>query len=154
MSVNPSTFHSADKLGENAKILKEHDFVVRVRYQETDGQGRVHHSIYPNYFETARVELLRASGVSYRDLENAGVNLVVTRLEVQYHQGAFFDDLLRIRTRVGRARGVRIDHDYEIYRDEDLIVVGTTTVAAVDAEGNVTRLPRWLRNFGRKMANS
>ncbi len=32
---------------------------VRVGYHETDGQRRVHHANYLNYFEQSRVEMLR-----------------------------------------------------------------------------------------------
>ena len=47
----------------------EHEIEIRVRYQETDGQGRVHHANFLNYFEVGRTELLRAAGHSYRQLE-------------------------------------------------------------------------------------
>ncbi len=53
-------------------VPTEHEIQIRVRYQETDAQGRVHHSNYVNYFEVGRVEMLRASGRTYRDLEAAG----------------------------------------------------------------------------------
>ena len=43
---------------------------IRVRYQETDGQRRLHHSNYLNYFEIGRVELLRENGISYKELED------------------------------------------------------------------------------------
>ena len=41
---------------------------IRVRYQETDAQGIVHHANYLNYFEKARIEYLRALGIRYRDV--------------------------------------------------------------------------------------
>ena len=58
--------------------LLEHTILMRVRYQETDGQGRLHHANYINFFEVGRVELLRAGGFSYRELEESGlVNRIV-----------------------------------------------------------------------------
>ena len=63
-------------VGEQAGPL-EHEIEIRVRYQETDGQGRVHHANYLTWFELGRVELLRAAGHSYRELEAAGLFLVV-----------------------------------------------------------------------------
>src|SRR6056297_844126 len=50
-----------------------HVIELRVAYQETDGQRRVHHANYLNYFERGRVEMLRAQGISYRQLEDTGV---------------------------------------------------------------------------------
>lgn len=126
-------------------VPREHQMEIRVRYQETDAQGRVHHSSYINYFEVARVEMLRESGISYRQLEESGVMLVVASVNCNYIRGAMADDLLNIRTTVTRAKGVRIHHHYEISVEDELIATGDTVVAAVDASGKVVRLPQWLQ---------
>jgi acyl-CoA thioester hydrolase len=125
-------------------MLHSHEIEVRVRYQETDGQGRVHHGNFVNYFEIGRVELLRASGHSYQDLEETGIVLVVSELNCRYYLGAFYDDLLRLKTTVTRSRGVRIEHDYEVFRGEDLVADGRTVIACVRPDGKVQRLPKWL----------
>lgn len=130
---------------ESPVVPREHEIQVRVRYQETDGQGRVHHTNYINYFEVARVEMLRASGRTYRSLEAAGVMLVVTSVTCNYHRGAMYDDLLTIKTKVTRAKGVRIEHHYEILLAGELVADGHTVVAAIDASGKVVRLPKWLQ---------
>lgn len=126
-------------------VPREHQTEIRVRYQETDAQGRVHHANYVKYFEIGRVEMLRASGVTYRELEETGLMLVVVDLKCQFFAGARYDDLLLLTTRIKRSRGVRIQHTYDLTLDGELIVSGETTVAAVDPEGNVIRLPQWLR---------
>ena len=126
-------------------VPREHQTEIRVRYQETDAQGRVHHAKYVKYFEIGRVEMLRASGVTYRELEETGLLLVVVDLKCQFFAGARYDDLLLLTTRIKRSRGVRIQHTYDLTLAGELIVSGETTVAAVDPEGNVIRLPQWLR---------
>lgn len=120
------------------------DIEIRVRYQETDGQGRVHHANYLTWFELGRVELLRSAGRSYRELEEAGILLVVAEISVQYFAPALFDDILRLRTTTVAAKGARIQHRYEIHRGDELLALGTTTVACISREGKVTRLPDWL----------
>src|SRR5262245_65848444 len=122
-----------------------HDIEIRVRYQATDGQGRVHHANYLTWFELGRVELLRAAGHSYRELEEAGIFLVVAEIGIQYYQPAFFDDVLRLRTTTMKAKGARVEHRYEVFRGDQLLAEGTTTVACIDRTGRVTRLPDWLR---------
>src|SRR3954469_21194257 len=124
----------------------QHEIEIRVRYQETDGQGRVHHANYLTWFELGRVELLRAMGHSHRELEAAGVLLVVAELSVQYYLPAFFDDVLLLRTTTVRAKGARIEHGYEVLRGDELLAEGSTTVACIDRQGRVARLPEWLRN--------
>lgn len=126
-------------------LLREHQLEIRVRYQETDGQGRLHHANFLNYFEVARVDMLRASGLSYRDLESQGTMLVVVEINCQYHQAAVFDDVLTVEIILEWAKGVRIKHRYRIFRDQTLLASGSTVVAAVSNAGKVVRLPRWLR---------
>ena len=127
------------------EIPQSHEFEFRVRYTETDAQGRVHHSNYANYFEMGRTELVRSSGRTYRDIEEAGVMLVVTDLKCEFFKGAQYDDLLRMKTTVLKAKGVRIVNSYEIFLGEELIARGQTTVAAVSPAGKVVRLPDFLQ---------
>jgi acyl-CoA thioester hydrolase len=122
----------------------QHELEIRVRYQETDGQGRVHHANYLTWFELGRVELLRAAGHSYRELEETGIFLVVANAQLQYYLPAFFDDVLRLVTTTVAAKGARIQHRYQMFRGEELLAEGSTTVACVNREGRVTRLPKWL----------
>ena len=133
-------------------MQSEHEIQFRVRYQETDGQGRVHHANYLTWFEMGRVELLRAAGHSYRDLEAAGLFLVVVEMHVHYHAPAFFDDLVRLRTTTMQAKGARIVHRYEVFRDGVLLAEGRSTIACVDRRGRPARLPAWLTQTSRETA--
>jgi acyl-CoA thioester hydrolase len=125
--------------------LKSHAIQIRVRYQETDGQGRLHHANYVNFFEVGRVEMLRASGYNYRDVERSGIYLVVVEVACQYFLPAWYDDLLTVTTTVDWAKGTRIRHTYEVRREADLLASGSTIVASVSPSGKVLRLPTWLR---------
>jgi acyl-CoA thioester hydrolase len=118
---------------------------IRVRYAETDRMGLVHHANYLVYFEQGRTELLRSLGHAYRDLEDQGYLLVLTKLEVKYRSPARYDDLLTLRTSVVRTTAVRIDHRYELFRDGVLLAEGSSTLACVDREGKVQALPELLR---------
>ncbi|MCA9193248.1 MAG: acyl-CoA thioesterase [Planctomycetales bacterium] len=126
---------------------------IRVTYNETDGQGRVHHAQYLNYFERGRVELLRSKGHRYRDLElSTGLMLVVSEFNIRYLGAAAFDDVLELRTFVIRTRGVRIEHGYELFLLDDAgsrakIVEGESVIACVNREGKVQRLPDFLRQL-------
>ena len=121
--------------------LQAHSQQLRVTYQETDGQRRVHHANYLNYFERGRVEMLRAAGISYKELEDCGLMLVVIEMNVRYHSAARFDDLLKLTTEVTEVRKVRIRHQYTIHRDDELIVDADSMIACVDRGGNPRRLP-------------
>lgn len=118
---------------------------IRVRYAETDRMGLLHHANYLVFFEQGRTELLRGRGLVYKDLEDQGYLLVLTRAEVRYRAPARYDDLLTVRTRVVRTTAVRIDHDYLVLRDGTLVAEGATTLACVDRQGKVQPLPPVLR---------
>jgi acyl-CoA thioester hydrolase len=124
--------------------LASHEIEIRVRYQETDGQGRVHHANFITYFEQGRTELLRTSGRSYRELEEEGLMLVVAELAIEYFRPARYDDLLRVRTETTAIRGARIEHVYEVFHGEDLLVRGRSIVACIDPQGRPRRVPRSL----------
>src|SRR5205823_794081 len=118
---------------------------IRVRYAETDRMGLLHHANYLVYFEQARTELLRSFGLSYKDLEDQGYLLVLTKVEVRYRRPALYDDVLTVKTFVEKTTAVRIDHRYEVWRENTLVAEGTTTLACVDREGRPQALPDVLR---------
>jgi acyl-CoA thioester hydrolase len=121
------------------------EITIRVRYAETDRMGLLHHANYLVYFEQGRTELLRSRGVSYRDLEDQGYLLVLTRLQVRYRSPARYDDLLTLRTTVVRTTSVKIEHRYELFRDGVLLAEGQSTLGCVNREGRVQMLPAFLR---------
>ena len=127
-----------------------HEIAVRVRYAETDRMGLLHHANYFVYFEQARIELLRASGVTYKELEDQGFLLVLTRIEVRYKLPAQYDDLLTVRTFVERVTYVRIDHRYEVRRGDELVAEASSTLACVGRDGRPQALPELLRTVREK----
>jgi acyl-CoA thioester hydrolase len=130
---------------KNGSMISEHQIEVRVRYQETDAMGVLHHANYLTYFEMGRIELLRACGLSYREMEESGLLMVVVKVEVKYQRPAKYDDLLRLRTIVTRVTAAKVEHSYELYRGEELLAQGASVLACVDRSGMVQRIPDWMR---------
>jgi acyl-CoA thioester hydrolase len=122
-------------------MLREHEIEFRVRYQETDPMGFLHHANYFTYFEIGRTELLRASGGNYRQMEDEGMLVVVVRAECRFHRAARYDDVVRLRTTVVRVTPAKIEHEYRLFRREELLAVGKVTLAVIDREGKVQRVP-------------
>jgi acyl-CoA thioester hydrolase len=126
-------------------MLKHHEMEVRVRYFETDAMGVLHHANYSVYFEMGRTELLRSGGGNYRQLEESGTLMVVVKADCHYHRPARYDDLLTIHTTVTRVTGARIEHEYRVFRNGELLAVGHTVLAVIDRDGKVRPVPDWLR---------
>lgn len=115
-----------------------------------------HHAAYIPWLEIGRTELLRASGVTYRELEAAGVFLVVVKLEVRYRKPIVYDDVVEVRTRWMGGSKVKIEHEYEVVvveregkTSEILAAAASSTLACVDKEGKVQMLPEWLASARR-----
>ncbi len=121
-----------------------HEIEVRVRYNETDRMGYLHHAHYFTYFEMGRTELLRASGGNYRKMEEDGLFVVVVKADCRYLRPAQYDDVLRIRTEITRTSAAKIEHQYQVFRGEELLAVGHVTLAVIDRQGKVQPVPGWL----------
>jgi acyl-CoA thioester hydrolase len=125
-------------------VLTEHEIKFRVRYPEVDPMGVVHHSRFFQYFEMGRVELLRAAGVSYAQLEMAGVLFVVAKVECRYRAPARYDDELTLLTKIVKQTHVRIDHEYVLKRGETVLATAATTIACVNRQGELIQIPAEL----------
>ncbi len=117
---------------------------IRVRYGECDPMGVAHHTVYPVWFEMGRTELLRETGRSYRCMEEEGAFLAVVRLQLNYRRPARYDDLLRMETTLASVGSVKIDHTYELFRGDELLCVGSTTLACLDSSGKAQALPEGM----------
>lgn len=127
-----------------SRYAVEHEFEIDVRYYETDGQGVVHHANYFQYFELARIEMLKALGHDYADLERDGCLLVVHSISCRYHRPARFGDRLLIRTKVLKVTPARIEHEYKVFSGSSLLAEAASTLACIDRQGNIRRMPEHL----------
>ncbi|MFN8523625.1 MAG: thioesterase family protein [Chloroflexota bacterium] len=120
----------------------------RIRYADTDAMRVVYYANYVAFFETGRVEYLRASGADYAGIEASGLAAAVLETHVRYLAPARFDDLLTIKVRIAEVGKVRFRFDYEIWRESDdtLIVTGYTSHALVDRDTlRPARVPDYVR---------
>ena len=121
------------------------EITIRVRYAETDRMGLLHHANYLVYFEQGRTELLRSIGLSYKEMEDQGFLLVLTRVQVRYRRAARYDELLTLKTTVTRTTAVKIEHRYELSRAGELLAEGETTLGCIDRDGKPQLLPEMLK---------
>ncbi len=119
---------------------------IRVRYSETDKMGVVYHGNYAQYLEIARVEWLRALGISYKELEDSGVMLPVVSLQINYKKSARYDDLLTVELHLLKTPGVKIEFDYRIWnQDQEIIAEANTVLAFIDgATFKPIRCPKYI----------
>lgn len=124
---------------EKAPLL-EFDYKLRSRYGETDKMGYVYYGHYLSYFETARTEMIRANGISYRQMEDDGILLPVIHAELEYKAPVFYDEEIIIRVKVFDVPTVKLQTFYEVIAEERnlLCTRGSVSLAFLHAD---TRRP-------------
>jgi acyl-CoA thioester hydrolase len=122
---------------------------VRVNYSETDQMGVASHARYLVWLDVARTEHLRQCGASYRDLETAGLRLVVSQVNIRYRQPARFDDVVRIRCWVRDVGSRRITFGYVVDLEsvDRLLATAAVDLIALDATLSLSRLPEQVRRL-------
>jgi acyl-CoA thioester hydrolase len=114
---------------------------IRVRYAECDPMGVAHHTAYPVWLEMGRTELLRDAGATYRALEDAGILLAVVSLSIRYRRPAKYDDVVTLETRLVEVSRVKIKHEYELRRGDEVLATAESTLACIDRTGRAQPIP-------------
>ena len=114
-----------------------HAIELKVRDYECDMQAVVNNGTYLNYLEHARHEFLKSCGIDFAAVTASGVNLVVTRAELDYRKSLVSGDLFRVSSTVRRASKVRFEFHQEIHRlpDEILILSAKITGTSLNSRG-------------------
>jgi len=103
-----------------------------VRDYECDIQGVVNNANYQHYLEHARHEFLISRGISFAQLHEEGIDLIVTRVEIDYKFPLRSRDKFIVRSTVQREGNIRLVFVQDIFRipDEKLIVNARVTGVA------------------------
>ena len=99
-----------------------------------------HHSNYIVWFEIGRTDLCRATGLTYKAIEERGLILVVTEIGCRYRKPYRYDDEVVIRTSVAQAASRAMTFAYELLdgTGERMHATGQSVHVWVDRE---TRRP-------------
>lgn len=115
------------------------EITMRVRDYEVDSQGIVNNAIYLHYLEHARHEFCRHAGTTFRQLQEAGVDPVLRRVEIDYLTPLRLGEEFLSRLSLHR-RGARFVFAQEIYRLPDMapVVKADATIVCLEG-GRLTR---------------
>ena len=122
---------------------------LRVRYQETDNMGVVYYANYFVWFEVARTEYLRSESVSYRELEDGGIYMMVAAASCQYKHPARYDYEVSVRTWISAMKNSSLVFNYEILAKDKLLATGESTHVFTNRSGRPVRIPEAIRALSR-----
>jgi acyl-CoA thioester hydrolase len=109
----------------------------KVRDYECDLQGIVNNSVYQNYLEHTRHEFLLSQNFSFSELAARGINLVVTRIELDFRASLRSGDQFWVGLTSGQKSKLRGEFTQDIYRHDDnrLILNGKVEWVALNEQG-------------------
>jgi acyl-CoA thioester hydrolase len=122
---------------------------LRVRYAETDQMGVVYYANYLVWMEVGRVELVRALGFQYKDLEDTeGLYLSVIDATCRYIYPARYDQEIVVDTQIVKATSRTVEFGYRISSAEPdrLLAEGSTRHIWLNKDWRPTTLPEKYRS--------
>ena len=118
----------------------------RVYYNETDQMGRVYHSNYVIWMEKGRTEFIRAKNISYKSLEEDGIFLPVSDINIKFLKAIEYDMELKIKTILIDINKIKVKFRYEFYDKEmkTLFGIANTTNIFTNRDGIPRRVGKEL----------
>ncbi|MCO4782889.1 MAG: acyl-CoA thioesterase [Candidatus Cloacimonetes bacterium] len=114
-------------INNDEKIENQSILLFSVRYCETDQMGVANHARYFDWYSEGRVQWLKDLGLLYSDWERQGIVLPVVHLDAKYKQSAYFQQELKLITKMIKLTQKSIQFSYELYHEDCHIASATTS---------------------------
>ncbi len=102
-----------------------------VRDYECDLQGIVNNAVYQNYFEHARHQFLLGKRIDFAKLHNEGIDLIVSRVEIDYKYSLRSGDSFRVTVTTRQEGHLRLIFEQDIFKLPDNKLVSHAKVTGV-----------------------
>jgi acyl-CoA thioester hydrolase len=113
----------------------KHKYTITVRFHEVDMLGVCNNAVYINFFETARLEYIKAAGLMPETgIFSDGKIFFMVRNEINYRSHSYYDDVLDIHSRISFIKNSSFGYDHLIIKQKtgEAIVDGKGVVVYVD----------------------
>jgi len=102
-----------------------------VRDYECDLQGIVNNAVYQHYYEHARHQFLSGKKIDFALLHKEGIDLIVSRVEIDYKFSLRSGDLFRVTVRTRREGHLRLIFEQDIFKLPENKLVSHAKVTGV-----------------------
>jgi acyl-CoA thioester hydrolase len=132
--------------------MLSHTSKFRVRFNETDPLGIVWHGHYVTYLEDGREAFGEEFGISYKDIQNAGLFAPIVKCTVDYKFPLKHGDWARIETHYVDEIASKLHFTYRIFNEEGtLVATGETIQVFTDQKGELyLSYPPFFEEWKRK----
>lgn len=126
----------------------KHEFKVKVFPGDTDCYGVVWHGAYIKWLEAGRIEALELYGIKFLEMDEMGILMPVTELNIRYKHFARVYDELSITSEIKEFGKTHIIFYQEIknVKTDELILFANVTGVTTNMQGKLNRvIPEYLR---------
>lgn len=119
----------------------------RIYYHDTDAGGVVYYGRYLAFLEEARTELLDATGLTVKDLNDRGYLFAVRKCTITYKSPARYGDIILCDAKIIRMTAAQLFFEQKIYHKEtkQLLVEAEVALACLSCDFKPKELPQDLR---------
>ena len=122
-------------------ISYQYELEFTVRDYECDLQGIVNNGVYLNYFEHARHTFLKDKNIDFAVLHTQGIDLVVSRIEIDYKLSLTSGDLFVVKINALREGQLRLIFEQDIFKmPENKLVAHAKVIGVGLKNGRPVRL--------------
>ena len=115
---------------------------IKVYYEDTDASARVYYANYLKFLERGRTDYLYNLGFTHKViLEKFNFYFVVKNCKIDYKKPAYFEDILKISTKVINISKVKILFHQQIIKNEELLVDSEILITPVFFNGKIAKIP-------------
>ena len=115
---------------------------IKVYYEDTDASERVYDANYLKFLERGRTDYLYNLGFTHKNiLEKYKFYFVVKNCKIDYKKPAYFEDILKITTKVINISKVKILFHQQIKKNEELLVDSEILITPVFSNGKIAKIP-------------
>lgn len=120
----------------------------RIYYHDTDAGGVVYYGRYLSYLEEARTELLDATGLTVKDLNDRGYLFAVRKCTITYKAPARYGDIILCDAKVVKITAAQLFFEQKIFhkKTQQLLVVAEVALACLSLDFKPKELPDDLRS--------
>ncbi len=111
---------------------------IKVRDYEVDSQGIVNNANYLHYLEHTRHEFCEKMGFTFRDMQQKGIDPVVSRIEIDYHTPLRLAQTMTSKLYLER-RGARFLFHQDIFAPDGRLAVSALVTVVSLEHGRLSR---------------
>ena len=120
----------------------------KVYYEDTDASGRVYHANYLKFFERGRTDLIYQTNYTHEILlDKFNIFFVVKECSIEFKMPAFFEDTIKVVSKIDQLSRVKIKFNQKIFRGSSLLAQAKILVIPVNRSGKISKLPNELYFF-------